>query len=146
MAEKCNENLLSLIELSQTLSQIENFETVLATITSKAADFLCADDAYLFIVDSSTQQTIKTLIHDPRRVNNPTTLKAQILVNEWILKQNQTCFIPNAIEHDIFANTTIAGKIKGSIIATPLRADNRVIGAIVFTKSNKFDKNMKSTL
>ena len=133
-----NEKLDSLIELSHVLSQMDNYDAILRTIIRKSVDFFAADDAHLELVNPTTQQTIKTVMHI-RTHDDPVHRKMRLLVSGWIFKNNHNCLIEQAQKHELFKKTSIAGKIDGSILGLPLRSENRLIGALILTRQKKFE-------
>ncbi len=133
-----HEKLLLLIELSNVLSQMDNYDAILTTITRKAIDFLMATDAHLELVNPSTQQTIKTIVRNGTE-DDPLQRKARMLVNGWVFKHNQVCLIHNAQKHELFKKTSLAGKVTGSVLALPIRSESRLVGALILRRGHRFE-------
>lgn len=137
MSNAKHEKLLSLIELSHVLSHMENYDAILTTIIRKASDFLSTPHAHLELINPSTRQTIKTIVN--HQVDDDLLYrKARMLVSGWVFKHNQTCWIPQAKKHELFKNTSLYGKLSGSILAMPLRAENHFIGALILLRKPAF--------
>ena len=134
-----DEKLLSLFELSFVLSQMDNYDAILTTITRKASDFLQAQDAHLELINPITQQTMKTVMHN-RGNDSRDYRKARTLVSGWILKYQKVCHIPNAGIHELFKGTSIAGKLTGAVLGVPLRSENRLIGALLLLRAQPFSQ------
>lgn len=140
MSDHQTERFFSLFELSHVLSQIDNYDAILQTVIRKSVDFLDADDAHLELVNPATQQTIKTVMHSCQQ-DDPVHRKTRMLVSGWIFKNKTACLIPQAKKHELFKKTSIDGKINGSILGLPLFSENRLVGALILMRRNKFEQD-----
>jgi len=134
----------ALIELAQTLCHQNNFEEILRLTSHKAAHLLAAEDASIMMINPRTHQTLKTIFSKGKTEDDHTYHLFHTSISGWVLKNNMSFISKNIQSDSRFEKSVFHGITVKSVICTPLRCDDQIIGLLLVlnkTDANEFNKD-----
>jgi len=129
-----------IVELATVLYHVDDFDTILQTISAKTPELVGGDDAAILMVNPRTQHTVKTVF----RERDQTATRYRNLHNlfaGWILKYNKPLYIRDIKKDAVFQKAALKDLPIKSVMGVPLRIENYVVGILIVLASEKeFDK------
>jgi diguanylate cyclase (GGDEF)-like protein len=120
--------LVTLLELTQRLSQDAPLEDLLHAVTDTALALLPCDHASIRIVDASGTELLSSARSGVGAAHRAVQMRKGVGIAGWVLAHGRPVHVPDVREDERFAPSADQGFSVQSMIAAPLLYDNRVIG------------------
>ncbi|MBI1805758.1 MAG: sigma 54-interacting transcriptional regulator [Ignavibacteria bacterium] len=124
------DELEGLNRLAQTLCSTLEIDEILSAIIDASLTLCHAHQASIVLMDPSTKETVKTLVHEAGTSRERIEHTVNMLVAGWILEHQKPFRADNLIDGLGLKNPPDRYRRHGSVLAVPLQISGEVIGII----------------
>ncbi len=127
----------TLLDFAMMLNRQTDFDEILRLVAHKTTDMLRAESASIMMINPSTQETIKTVIRQGKKLGSRILDSAQRQITGWMMHE-QPAFLSADIKPDnrLAKLDTLDVPVR-SAIAVLLKVENLTIGSIVVFRSEE---------
>lgn len=142
-------DLSSLLDFALVLNHQTDFDEVLRLVAHKTTDLLHAESTFILMINPRTQETVKTVIRQGKKVGSHILDSAQQQITGWMMHEQPAFISPDIKQDDRLAKMDTLDEPVRSAVAVLLTAENVIIGSLVVFRSEKtkaFAENDLATL
>lgn len=135
IAGSTKNDLTNLMQLALVLNRQYDFNEILRVVANKTADLLHAETALIMMINPSTQETIKTVIREGKKLNSRQFHTLQAHITGWMIDNHQSLISTDIKIDPRFAESKMHGLPIKSTIAVLLISGSEILGSIIVFNS-----------